>query len=60
MSRELMQVDKPSDVLALTGRAMAELAQVDRALLLVRGDVTELVGFDREGRPRKEASSHDW
>lgn len=60
MSRELMQVDNPLAALALAGRAMAELAQVDSALLLVRGEVNESVGFDRTGRPREAGSHHDW
>ncbi len=53
MSRELMQVDKASDALALAGRAMTELADVDSALLLVRGEINECIEFDRNGDPRK-------
>ena len=60
MSRELMQVDKPGAALALAGRAMAELAHIDSALLLVRGEINECIAFDREGRPGKAAPGHDW
>ena len=60
MSRELMQVDKPSTALALAGRAMAELAHIDRALLLVRGEINECIGFDRAGRPGAAGAGHDW
>ena len=60
MSRELMQVDTPQEALALTGRAMAELAHVDNALLLVRGDVNEDIGFDRAGRPGAADRNHAW
>jgi len=60
MSRELMQVDKPSAALGLAGRAMAELAHIDSALLLVRGEINECIAFDRTGRPGAAASSHDW
>ncbi len=35
MAREWMQADSPGAVLALTGRALAELGRVDSALLLV-------------------------
>jgi len=60
MSRELMQANEPLTVLALAGRAMADLAHVDSALLLVRGEVNAAIGFDRKGEPRKASSSHDW
>ena len=60
MSRELMQSDEPLAVLALAGRAMADLAHVDSALLLVRGEVNEAIGFDRRGVPHKAPSSHEW
>jgi diguanylate cyclase (GGDEF)-like protein len=60
MSRELMQVDTPQEALALTGRAMAELAHVDNALLVVRGDVNEDIGFDRAGRPGTGDRNHAW
>ena len=60
MSRELMQSDEPLAVLALAGRAMADLAHVDSALLLVRGEVNAAIGFDRTGEPHKAPSSHEW
>jgi len=60
MSRELMQVDEPLAVLALAGRAMTDLAQVERALLLVRGEVDASIGFDDMGAPRRVRGSHPW
>lgn len=60
VSRELMQVDELQAALALAGRAMSDLAQVDNALLLVRGEIDESIAFDRNGRPRKADRSHDW
>jgi diguanylate cyclase (GGDEF)-like protein len=60
MSRELMQVDNPQAALALTGRAMAELAGVDDALLLVRGEINEDIGFDHAGTPRTAGRDHAW
>jgi len=60
VSRELMQVDKPSAALALAGRAMAELAHIDRALLLVRGEINECIAFDGAGMPGRAASGHGW
>lgn len=60
MSRELMQVDKPSAALALAGKAMAELAHIDSALLLVRGEINECIAFDRTGTPGAATSGHDW
>lgn len=60
MSRELMQAGDALTVLALAGRAMVELAQVDSALLLIRGEVNDAIGFDRSGRPRKADRHPDW
>jgi hypothetical protein len=60
MSRKLMQTDEPLAALALAGRAMTELAHVDSALLLVRGEVNECIGFDCTGKPHKAPRSHDW
>jgi diguanylate cyclase (GGDEF)-like protein len=60
MSRELMQVDQPQVALALAGRAMSDLAQVENALLLVRGEVNESIAFDSTGRPHKADRSHAW
>lgn len=60
VSRELMQVDDFPTALALTGRAMAELTQVDNALLLVRGEVNESISFDSDGRPWRADHNHDW
>jgi len=60
MARELMQVGESLAALALVGRAMVDLAQVDSALLLIRGEVNESIGFDRTGKPRKADRNHDW
>jgi hypothetical protein len=60
MSRELIQAEEPFAVLALTGRALADAAHIDSALLLVRGEVDETVSFDSTGRLRQAPCSHDW
>jgi diguanylate cyclase (GGDEF)-like protein len=60
MSRELMQVDDAGAAVALTGRTILELSKGDGALLLVRGDISESIGFDRSGRPYAADSSHGW
>lgn len=60
MSRELMQADAPLAALALAGRAMAELTRFDGAVLLVRGEVDESIGFDRHGQPHRADRSHAW
>ena len=60
MARELMQVGDPLAALALVGHAMVDLAQVDSALLLIRGEVNESIDFDRTGKPRKSDRNHDW
>ena len=43
LARKLMQIDKPLAILALAGRAMTDLARVERALLPVRGEVDESI-----------------
>lgn len=60
MSRELMQVDDAVAALALAGRTLIELVKADRALLLVRGDISESMGFDRAGSPHAVDSHHGW
>jgi len=60
MSRELMQVDDATAAVALTGRTMLELSEGNGALLLVRGDISESIGFDRSGRPYAADSTHGW
>jgi len=60
MSRELMQTDEPLAALALAGQAMADLARIDSALLLVRGEVNASIGFDRTGMPCSAPHSHNW
>jgi len=60
MSRELMQTDEAVAALALAGQAMVDLAHVDSALLLVRGEVNASIGFDSRGQPHNAPRSHDW
>jgi hypothetical protein len=60
MSRESMQTDQALKVLALAGRATADLAHVDSALLLVRGEVNASISFNRMGKPCTASSSHDF
>ena len=58
MARELIQADDAPAALALAGRAMIELAGADSALLLVRGEASESVGFDRSGMARGVGGNH--
>lgn len=60
MSRELMQVDSAPAALALMGRTLTGLAQAEQALLLVRGDINESIGFNQAGWPCKADHSHHW
>jgi len=60
MSRELMQVDDATAAVALAGRTVLELTKGGGALLLVRGDISASVGFDRSGRPYAADSTHGW
>lgn len=60
MSRELMQMDDAAAAVALAGQTILELTKGDCALLLVRGDISESVGFDRSGRPYAADSTHCW
>jgi len=39
---------------------MADLAQVDKVLLLVRGEVNESISFGHGGRPHRADRNHDW
>jgi diguanylate cyclase (GGDEF)-like protein len=58
MARELIQMDDAPAALALAGRTMIELAGADSALLLIRGEASESVGFDRTGMSRGVGGSH--
>jgi len=60
VSRELLQTDEVSEVLALTGRAIMELAGANEALLIVCGDDERAVAFDRRGRPLGADAAHPW
>jgi diguanylate cyclase (GGDEF)-like protein len=60
ISRELLQTDDASEVLALTGRAIMELAGANEALLIVCGDGERAVAFDRRGRPLCTGVAHPW
>jgi diguanylate cyclase (GGDEF)-like protein len=58
MSRELLQSDDTFGMLALAGRAMAELTRPRSALLVVCGDTEQVVEFDDAGRPRPASRRH--
>jgi len=60
VSRELLQTDEVSEVLALTGRAIVELAGATEALLIVCGEGERAVSFDRRGRPLCADAAHPW
>jgi diguanylate cyclase (GGDEF)-like protein len=60
MARELMQIDSAPAALKLAGRMIIELVKADGALLLVRGEMNESIGFDRSGRPYAADSKHGW
>jgi diguanylate cyclase (GGDEF)-like protein len=58
LSRELFQTDEASSSLGLIGRALVEMIQPDSALLLVRGDRLDIVGFDSRGAARPAGTDH--
>jgi diguanylate cyclase (GGDEF)-like protein len=60
VSRELLQTDEVSEVLALAGRAIVELAGAEEALLIVRCGGEHIVEFDRRGRPHRADAAHPW
>jgi diguanylate cyclase (GGDEF)-like protein len=49
LARDLLQTDEAQGSLALIGRALAETVRFDSALLLLRSNRMDLVGFDSHG-----------
>jgi diguanylate cyclase (GGDEF)-like protein len=58
LSRELLQSDRALGSLELIGRALAELIQSDSALLVIRGETLDIVGFDKRGVPHQAGPAH--
>jgi diguanylate cyclase (GGDEF)-like protein len=59
LSRELLQSDELDDCLELVGATLAEMTQMNAALLIVPGDGThDIVAFDRRGIPQKGDRAH--
>lgn len=58
LSRDLLQTDEASGSLDLIGRTLAEMVRPDSALLLLRGDVLNIVGFDKHGVPQPAGPGH--
>jgi diguanylate cyclase (GGDEF)-like protein len=58
LARDLLQTDEARGSLALIGRALAETARFDSALLLLRNDQMDLVGFDSHGIARSAGKNH--
>jgi len=58
LSRDLLQTDEASGSLELVGRTLVEMIRPDSALLLLRGDRLNLVGFDKHGAPRPAGTDH--
>lgn len=58
LSRDLLQTDEPIGSLELVGRALVEIIRPDSALLLLRGDQLNIVGFDQHGVPHPAGTDH--
>lgn len=58
LSRDLLQTDEASGSLALVGRTLVDMVQPSSALLLVRGDLLNVVAFDRHGSAQAAGSEH--
>lgn len=58
LSRDLLQTDEANGSLDMIGRALVEMVRPDSALLLLRGDRTHVVGFDKHGVPHPAGSDH--
>jgi diguanylate cyclase (GGDEF)-like protein len=58
LARDLLQTDEAQVTLELVGRALAETVQLDSALLLLRSDRTDLVGFDHLGVVQAANTGH--
>jgi hypothetical protein len=51
LSRDLLQTDEASGSLELVGQTLVEMIRPDSALLILRGDRFNIVGFDKHGTP---------
>ncbi|GAB2847020.1 hypothetical protein GCM10027277_13790 [Pseudoduganella ginsengisoli] len=58
LSRDLLQNDEAGGSLQLVGRALAEMIQCDSALLLLRSDQLNAVGFDCHGIAHPASAGH--
>lgn len=58
LSRDLLQTDEASGSLELVGRTLVEMIRPDSALLLLRGDQLNIVGFDNHGVPHPAGTDH--
>ncbi len=58
LARDLLQTDEAQGSLALIGRALAEMVRFDSALLLLRSERMELVGFDNHGIAHSADTGH--
>ncbi|WP_020654964.1 GGDEF domain-containing protein [Massilia niastensis] len=58
LSRELLQADEAGSSLELVGRALAEMIRPDSALLLLRGERLDIVGFDNRGVAHPAGTGH--
>lgn len=58
LARELFQDDDMASSLGLVGRTLAGLLRPEAALLILRNDRLDLVGFDRHGRVHAAGSDH--
>ncbi|WP_220459810.1 GGDEF domain-containing protein [Rugamonas fusca] len=60
MARELLQIDEPSAVLRLAGRAIVELSGATEALLLIGGESPLGVAFGCDGTASSAHVQHPW
>jgi diguanylate cyclase (GGDEF)-like protein len=58
LSRDLLQTDEASGSLELVGRTLAEMIRPDSALLLLRGDCPDNIGFDSHGFAHPAGTNH--
>jgi diguanylate cyclase (GGDEF)-like protein len=58
LSRDLLQTDEADSSLELVGRTLAGMVRPDSALLLLRGDRINAVGFDGQGLPFPACAEH--
>jgi hypothetical protein len=57
-SRDLFQTDETSGALELIGQTLRAMIRPDSALLLLRGDRLNIVGFDNHGVPHPAGMDH--